>query len=543
MAKRLAVVFLAVLFFVFYTGCGKKGASEKEGKTFVYQLTSNPSTLDPQIASGEAAATVITALFEGLARQSEDGSAVPGAAESWTNNADYTEFTFTLREGLVWSDGETPVTAADFVFAFRRALDPATGSPTYSPMLCIQNAREVHAGELAPEELGVTAVDERTLAVRLAYPVENFPALTALPVFMPCNEKFFTETAGRYGLERSTLLGNGPFVIDGKYGWDAGKYINVKGSSSYRGEAGAWPSNIKFYIGSQDIDTSNPLQALLDGTVDVIRLPSEQVEAAEQAGCGVIAFEDTTWGLCFNVNSEVGRSASLRRAMLQCLDRAALLQYLPQGASAAGGVVPPSSTLDGEPYRESAGSLSFPEAQDTGALLAQALQELGLEEAPSVKILYPKDAQLDLMVNEILKTWNSTFHTYYNMEALPEDELLSRVASGQFTVALCRIQPETDGPYAALSLFASAGKNPANFEGSDFQALLDSALSSGALSSGAQEQHAGTELYKQAEQLLVDQGVFYPLYFQKHYYGTGERVEGLVIRSYGNGIDFIRAGK
>lgn len=107
----------------------------------------------------------------------------------------------------------------------------------------------------------MTAVDERTLAVRLAYPVENFPALTALPVFMPCNEKFFTETAGRYGLERSTLLGNGPFVIDGKYGWDAGKYINVKGSSSYRGEAGAWPSNIKFYIGSQDIDTSNPLRA------------------------------------------------------------------------------------------------------------------------------------------------------------------------------------------------------------------------------------------------------------------------------------------
>ena len=88
------------------------------------------------------------------------------------------------------------------------------------------------------------------------------------------------------------------------------------------------------------------------------------------------------------------------------------------------------------------------------------LQELNLEEAPSVKILYPKDAQLDLMVNEILKTWNSTFHTYYNMEALPEDELLSRVASGQFTVALCRIQPETDGPYAALSLFASVSKNP-----------------------------------------------------------------------------------
>lgn len=537
-AKRLAVVFLAVLFFAFSTGCGKKDASKKEGKTFIYQLTSNPATLDPQIASGEAAATVITALYEGLARQSEDGSAVPGAAASWTSNADYTEFTFTLREGLEWSDGETPVTAADFVFAFRRALDPATGSSTYSPLLCVQNAKEVRAGELAPEELGVTAVDGRTLVVRLAYPVENFPALTALPVFMPCNENFFNETSGRYGLERSTLLGNGPFVIDGKYGWDAGKYINVKSASSYKGEAEALPSNIKFYIGAQGGDTSNPLQALRDGTVDVIRLPSEQVEAAEQAGCGVIAFEDTTWGLCFNINSEVGRSASMRKAMLRCLDRGALLKHLPEGASAAGGLVPPSSTLDGESYRASAGSLSFTDAQDVGALLAQALQELNLDEAPSVKILYPKDTQLDLMVNEILKTWNSTFHTYYNMEALPEDELLSKVASGQFTVALCRVQPETDGPYAALSLFASAGRNPANYEGADFQALLNSAHSSGAL-----EQRAGTELYKQAEQLLVDQGVFYPLYFQKHYYGTGKGVEGLVVRSYGNGIDFIRAGK
>ncbi|MFR1477644.1 MAG: hypothetical protein ACLSB9_19165 [Hydrogeniiclostridium mannosilyticum] len=122
-----------------------------------------------------------------------------------------------------------------------------------------------------------------------------------------------------------------------------------------------------------------------------------------------------------------------------------------------------------------------------------------------MKILYPKDAQLDLMVNEILKTWNSTFHTYYNMEALPEDELLSRVASGQFTVALCRIQPETDGPYAALSLFASAGTNPANFEGSDFRRCSTAHFRAAHSGAGTARRNG---LYKQAEQLLVDQGVF-----------------------------------
>lgn len=533
MTRRMTALFLAALMLILLVGCNRDAASKKEGKTFIYQLTSNPSTLDPQVASGEAAATVITALFEGLARQSEDGSAIPGAAESWTHNADYTEFTFTLREGLKWSDGETPVTAADFVFAFRRALDPATGSTTYSPMLCIQNAKEVHAGELDPEELGVTAVDERTLTVKLAYPVENFPVLTALPVFMPCNEKFFNETAGRYGLERSTLLANGPFVIDGKYGWEAGKYINVKKSSSYIGETNVLPSDIKFYIGNSQIDTSNPLQALCDGTVDVIRLPAEQVEAAEQAECGMVSFEDTTWGICFNMNSDVGKSDNMRKALIQCLDRSKLLQYLPKGASAAGGIVPPTSTLNGESYREIAGDLSYGEPEDVSDLLNKALQELNLEEAPSLTILYPEDPQLELMVNEILKTWNKTFHVYYNMESLPEDKLLSRVASGQFTVALCRIQPKADGPYAAMSLFSSASQNPANYQSEAFTSLLDSAL----------EQQSDTKIYTQAEQFLVDQAVFYPLYFQKHYYGTGKDVEGLLIRSYGNGIDFIHAGK
>ena len=216
MWKRTAALLLCLLCCLPLLGGCAEQEDDGTGKSFTWHLSSEPKTLDPQIAQGENAAIVIGALFEGLARLDETGRAVPGAAESWEHSDDFLTWTFHLRSGATWSDGKTPVTAADFVFAFRRALDPATGSETCGPLLCLENAEQVHAGEQDVTSLGVQAVDELTLTVRLAYPVQDFPVLTAQPVCMPCNEPFFNETAGRYCLDRSRLLGNGPFVIDGR---------------------------------------------------------------------------------------------------------------------------------------------------------------------------------------------------------------------------------------------------------------------------------------------------------------------------------------
>ena len=160
-ARRAAALALALLLVVLCCGCSQEEEGpEYADKTINYHLDAEPRTLDPQIAEDSSSLLIIQAIYEGLARLDENGDPYPGAAESWDANADFTQFTFHLREDAVWSsrdaDGNTiPVTAHDFVYAFRRAVAPRTGSQTCEPLYCIQNAQQIRSGELPVESLGV----------------------------------------------------------------------------------------------------------------------------------------------------------------------------------------------------------------------------------------------------------------------------------------------------------------------------------------------------------------------------------------------------
>lgn len=536
--KRFMAVFLCLSIFFTFTACKKKEAKNAD-KTIHFNLAAEPKTLDPQIASDASSIIAIEALFEGLTRLGADNKPYPGVAEKWESNADSTEFTFTLRSSAKWSDKDkTPVTAADFVYAFQRALSPATGSKTCSPMFCIKNAREVNSGTLPPSELGVTAKDDHTLIVELAYPYPDFPALTATAVFMPCNQKFFESTSGRYGLERKYLLGNGPFVIDGKYGWDHGKYLNLVRSDTYSGNSKPLPSKLKFSIGNKETDVSDPVKVLTTGTVDAIEMPAEQINAATAAGCTLTSFEDTTWGLCFNTQSDYMKNLKIRKAFIQAFSRSAVLSHLPAGVSKADYILNPSIHFEGKNYRSlvTDGPFYLCEDENAATLLKAGLAELSLPELKSISVLCPEDASAKLMLNEMLSAWNAKFKEYFNIDPLDSDTLTQRVKAGEYQVALCSIRPASDGPLSTLSLFESGStENPAHLNDAAYDALLADAQSKTGSDASA--------VYANAEKYLNEQGIFYPLYYEKHYYACAEGVTGIVFHPYGAGIDFIHAGK
>ena len=535
--KRAWALLLCLLLLLplFCGSCEEKEDTSGTGKSFTWHLSSEPKTLDPQIAQGENAAIVIGALFEGLARLDENGDPQPGAAESWESSSDNLTFTFHLREDAVWSDGETPVTAADFVYAFQRALAPVTGSPSCDPMLCIRNAAEVQSGAVAPEELGVRAEGDYTLVVELAYPVPDFPALTALPVFMPCNQEFFEGTAGRYGLDRSCILGNGPFIIDGKYGWDPGRHINLAASSTYWGETA--PSNLKFPIGKAELVIEDAVSSVSDGTVDAIAVTENEAERAQENGCTITSFEDTVWGFCFNLSSDASpelKNEKVRQAFLYAVDWTSLRASLPE---AAGGLIPPAVHLEGESYRDSAQDVTIPaRLEDAAALMREGLAELGVESPPSLTILCPEDPEITSLVNEILVEWNAAFGQYFNMAPLSEDELASRIAAGSFSAAVCSFTPERDDPAAALSCFETGNAgNVSGFSDSTYDDLI------------SQIRHASGEekraACQSAEQLLVDRAVFLPVSYSSHSFASAPGVSGIVFRPYGGGVDFKDARK
>ena len=175
------------------------------------QLTLSPGTIDPALNQDVGAYAIADDLFEGLLRLDAEGRVVPGVAARWEVSADGLSWRFFLRAEAIWSNGD-PVTAEDFVFAWRRAVDPATASPNMQQFAPIAGATEVAAGRTAPSTLAVTAVDAHTLEVKLVAPTPYFPYLLTNCWMMPVHPPTVRQYQNRW-TEPAHMVNNGPFVL------------------------------------------------------------------------------------------------------------------------------------------------------------------------------------------------------------------------------------------------------------------------------------------------------------------------------------------
>lgn len=206
-----------------------------------------PETLDPHKAEGVNTANILRDLFEGLTIEAPDGKVIPGAASRWEISEDGRVYTFHLRDPLHWSNGDA-LTADDFVYSFRRSVDPATGS-NYSAILApIENAEAIVSGKLPPTSLGVTAVDAHTLVIRLRAPTPYFLGLlnhsTTYPVHRGSLEKF-----GALAFRPEHLVGNGAFKI---VEWRVQSHVLVVRNHQYWDDAHTTLERV-FYLNTEDV--------------------------------------------------------------------------------------------------------------------------------------------------------------------------------------------------------------------------------------------------------------------------------------------------
>jgi ABC-type oligopeptide transport system, periplasmic component len=179
--------------------------------TYVRGNDANPETLDQHKTSTVAEANILRDLYEGLVIYSAKAEVIPGVAESWETSDDGLVWTFKLRDDAKWSNGD-PVTAEDFVFSYQRILNPATGAKYANMLYVIKNAEKVNNGELDPSELGVKAVDDKTLEITLENPTPYFLQLlthqTSYPVHKASVEKF-----GSDFVKPENMVTNGPYKL------------------------------------------------------------------------------------------------------------------------------------------------------------------------------------------------------------------------------------------------------------------------------------------------------------------------------------------
>ena len=224
-----------------------------------YGNGADPISINPQIATAVNEAAILRELFEGMFTDAADGTAVPGVAQRWEVTPDGLVWTFHLRPE-VWSDGQ-PVTANDFVFAYRHMLDPKTGS-TYAYLLYVlKNGADVSAGKAPPEALGAKALDAETLQLTLEHPASYLPQLLKHQAFFPIPE----HVVRRWGEKWATpgkLVGNGAYLLKE---WRLGDYIRIEKNPRYRGAAQVCFDRVDFYpIGDPVAGERQALEGQLD---------------------------------------------------------------------------------------------------------------------------------------------------------------------------------------------------------------------------------------------------------------------------------------
>lgn len=515
--RRIVCVMLCIcLLLPVLSGCDDEEVVTT-GKKFKAVLTKDPSNLDPQHSSSAVAKAVFENIFEGLTRKTSDGKIVEGVAYRWETNEDFTQYTFYLRENAKWSNGEY-VTANDFLFAIKRALNKKTASPDVSRLFVINGAQALYLGEGSIEELGVTVVADNILKIELNEPSENFVELASDPIMFPCNEEFFNSCSGAYGMEGKYVLSNGPFCFRKNSGWVRGEYLYLVKNKNYHSADEVLPSAVQFMIG----DVGDPIDALSKGDVNVLPITeaqSNKIKNDKKSELSVMSFETGTTGIIFNCRASVFSVEIIRNLLIEAVVNEKISTAA--GKNQSSHIVPSAMSFEGKNYRMSAGILTLPKAETetlaermSGALSANKISSLN-----GTKVLFIDTPENRAAVNLLITAWYRTFGFYINMEPLDEKTYAKRISDGNFGIAFGTVSSSEDSVEAFLRAVC---KNA----GYTSQAL-----------NGLGEDISVDELYS-IEQELVDRGAFYPMLAEYSYYAKQSTVTGLEINPFGDAIYF-----
>ena len=485
-------------------------------------------SLDPQQATDGTSFEVIADYTDGLMQMDADGQAVPAIAESYDLSDDGLTYTFHLRSDAKWSNG-TPVTAADFVFAWQRAVDPAVASE-YAYMLSdigqVKNAAEIIAGEKDKSELGVTAVDDVTLQVELNVPVSYFLSLMYFPTFYPVNEEFFNSCGDTFATSPETTLSNGAFVLDSYE--PAATAFHLTKNADYYDAAKVQLSGLSYQVIQ---DSQQALMNYQTGVLDTTLVNGEQVDQVKDDPEFMTVGAGYLWYVSPNM-SAVPELANLnvRLAMTMAIDRDAITaDVLKDGSAATYTAVPPEFAAgpDGSDFSGDQSKFSDVCRFDAAAAAdywAKGLEELGITELSLDMVVDADDAPQK--VAQVLKEqWETTLPGLtVNLVVEPKKQRVQDMQEGNFQLGLTRWGPDYADPMTYLGMWITDNSNNYGlWSNADYDAII-AECTTGDLCTDAEGRWA--RLYD-AEQIVMDEAVIYPLYTQCNAEMLSSKVTGV----------------
>lgn len=506
-------------------------------QTLRINLSSEPPTFDPAQAQDSQANTVLKLMYEGLTRMDEAGEAQPAAAESW--EIDGTKYTFHLREGATWSNGD-PVTANDFVFAWERVLSPETlPAPPYAYQLYyLKNAQEFNEGKITDfSQVGVKAVDEHTLEVELVTPTPYFLGLTSFYTFYPVHQSVKDDQA--WAVDANKMITNGAFTLTT---WAKGQSIEVTKSDSYWGK-----DEIKLNKVTMSLVNSGAteLASYRNGELDRAghpngEIPTDQIPIVQQELKDEVEIKGTasTYYYEFNVTAEPFDNVNIRRAFAMAIDRQAIVDKVTLGGQLpAYGYVPPGIKGVDDEFRNEVDDKAYfkEDYEEAKKLLEQGMQEKGYTQLPEITLMYNTSEGHKKIALAVADMWKKNLGVDVKLENQEWAVFLENRQSLNYQVARAGWSADYNDPMTFLDMWVTGGgNNDSGYANADYDALINQAKST-------DDAAARNEAFKKAEENLIkDNQVLLPIYYYTSVSVSKPYLKGVIL-DFSGAVDYSRA--
>ncbi|MDN6626919.1 MAG: peptide ABC transporter substrate-binding protein [Pisciglobus halotolerans] len=468
-------------------------------------------SMDSVLATDAASFDVMNNVNEGLYRQGPEGKLVLGmAAEEPEVSEDNLTYTFKIRDDAEWSNGD-PVTAGDFVFAWQRLANPKTASE-YSYMIdgVVENASDILKGDKEPEELGIKAVDDKTLEIKLQSATPYFKDLLTLSMFLPQNEEYVTEKGNDYASNSDSLLYNGPFIMTN---WDGtGLSWSMEKNEDY------WDADVvkldKINVNVVK-ETSTALNLYETDKIDRMKLTGEYVQT--QQDNPDLKSQATSTVAFFKLNQEKNgeetplANENIRKAISMSFDKEGFAKTILQNGSVpADGIVPEGLAQDPETdkdFREQNGDLLPFDADKAKDYWEKGLDEIG-QDSVNLEIL-GDDTENAKKSGEFMQAQMQTNlpGLTINLTNIPFKARLDKDSKGDYDIQLALWGADYADPMNFLELFeTNNSNNTASYSNPEYDALIESA------DKNASDLEARWSDMQKAEKLLMEEAGVAPIY-------------------------------
>ena len=493
-------------------------------------IASQPETIDPTMNTSVDGATLVIHAFEGLMTINDKLEVVPGAAASYKLSDDGLVYTFTLRDDAKWSDGQ-PVKAQDFVYSWQRLINPATASD-YSYMIdMVKGVADIINAEDpstvtadAISNIGIKAVDDKTVEVTLANKCAYFLEIAAFPACVPLRQDMLEKGGDQWALDPATYVGNGPYMLKE---WVANSYMTYVKNPNFHDVANLGPTEIKFALMD---DVNAQLAAYKNGELAMIDdVPPDEIAALKADGSLHIEGQLGTYYVAFNNQAAPFDNQKVREAFSLVIDRNFIVDKVAQGGQLPAPAFVPVNMSDTDPgsdFRKDGGEYYSVKPEDYKANCDKAralLAEAGYPEGkgfPAIEYIYNTSEGHKAIAEALQNMWQTELGVTVTISNMDWAVFIPTRQDGNFQIARDGWLGDYNDPSTFLSLFTStSGNDDPQYNNPAFDTLMKQVSSSS-------DRAERMKLMHQAEDLLMNDAAIAPIYFYTDLFLINDNLKG-----------------